>query len=48
MKKLKPALVIRVIGVALCFGVYVGLRRYLRTEPGISAVGWVSWAPTHP
>lgn len=39
MKNLKPALVVTVVGVVLCLGVYVGLKRYLVSVPGISAVG---------
>jgi hypothetical protein len=43
MKKPKPILVVSVGGVALCIGVYVGLKRYLRAEPAISLVGGTSF-----
>lgn len=36
MKNLRPALIVSIIGVALCLGIYVGLTRYLKPAFGIS------------
>jgi Peptidase C39 family len=42
MKNLKPALIVGIIGGVLCLGIYVGLTRYQRPVPGISAIGGVA------